>query len=267
MKKISHFEICILLAALFIVFATGCIDKGTSGLGSSTVSQQQNGDSSEQLQIGGSPVGGNSASVPPQEILAKEINRGNEEYDYGGWVKGAPDPDISMFVDKAWKCDTMAIVSATQWTDPKNSNAELIFKGLPDVTVSPQEAIQEDYGTIIAKGGDVEYGEFFSKYLAEAYYVKYTENRYTYIQLYSFFYPRDVQLPHGPQSIIVLTYKNQTDAVNSEATLTEDAFWKAAQSMYIAKGYREDGSYIPYIPGVDGATVWDGSNQGIVPTD
>jgi len=208
-------------------------------------------------------VGSENGSTSPQGSeapfpLAKEINHGGKNYNYDGWVEGGPRPDCSILVDKNW------ISENNKWTEPGNNNAYIYYNWQLDLTIPPQDAILQNYGNIINKGGDVEYGEFSSKYLAEAYYVKYNDNEYTYIELYGFFYPEDITLPHQPQCIVSLSYKN---LISAEGTINENAFWKAAQSMYIAKGYREDGSYIPYIPGVDGANVWDGSHQGIVPTD
>ena len=195
---------------------------------------------------------------------AKEINRGGEDYDYGTWVLSGALPDSGLYVDKDWTLSSLT--HGGVWRDSRNRYAELTYMWLIDVTLPPKEAIWKDYGTIIEKGGDVEYGEFKSKYLTQAYYCKYIAEWYIHINLYCFHYPEDIKL-NQEQYIISLSYKNRADQEYSEATLNEDAFWKVAQSMFTVKGYGEGGEYIPYIPAIDGANTWDGSNQGVVPTE
>ena len=223
------------------------------------------------------------AQIPPPEVniddedsqpqpeetplpLAKEVKRGGEDYNYDGWLDSGAQPDCGIYVDPSWELVFKGVPYGGKWTDPLNNEAEIVYQWLIDLLIPPKEAIWQDYGDIIEKGGDVEYGEFESQYLAEAYYVKYSKNKNVYIMLYSFYYPRNVNL-YQPQSIVLLSYKNRIEAEDSEATMNEEAFWKAAQSMYIAKGYlpNNEGS-IPYIPEVDGDSIWDGSKQGIEPT-
>jgi hypothetical protein len=59
---------------------------------------------------------------------------------------------------------------------------------------------------------------------------------------------------------------------DGDATLTEGDFWKVMQSIFHAKNYEayKDGNWedtrpIPYIPEIDGANIWEGGGQGIVP--
>ena len=213
------------------------------------------------------PTGSENSALPDGSPLetetplapAKEINRGGEEYSYDGWIEGAPAVDVSMLVDESWENKD----EGSGWTDRHNKEAELIFKWWlsPGITMPPRDAIWKDYGAIIEKGGDVEYGEFASEYLAEAYYCKYIEGSSINIKLYLFFYPRDINLPNEPQTISALIYKNKMEMNNIKTTLNEDAFWKAAQSLYIAKGYEINNGiykgYIPYIPTVDGKNITD----------
>jgi hypothetical protein len=157
----------------------------------------------------------------------------------------------------------MHLDGGSRWTNPQNNDAIVIFETLYDVSMTPKEAIWDEFGKIIEIGGDVEYGEFFSKYLAEAYYVKYVMEENINIYLYFFFFPQDVyaQLPYGSQPITTLNYKNRIDLKDFEASMDEDTFWKAAQSIFFSKGYPGP---IPYIPDIDGENIWDGSNQGEV---
>jgi len=250
MKKVNIFGFYLLL--LILIFVTvGCGVNSPIIAPDDSVAAQEKPDETE------GPSDLSSAAETPL-ASAKEINRSSEDYNYEGWVEGFPAPDICMFVDSNWEYDN----SANLWKDPQNKEAELAYKPLYGVTISAKEAILEDYGAIIEKGGDVSYGEFSSKYLAEAYYCKYIENEIAYIHLYFFFYPRDIDPDKGVPILMSLSYKSRADITNSAATLNEDAFWKAAQSIYISKSYIK---YIPYIPAVDGDNTSDGSNQGVVP--
>ena len=239
MKTLKISIICIMLAFVLISASCGKEDPGNSPIVSGDVLEIVT-DDNDSL----SPA--NNAPLSP----AEEINRGGEEYDYTGWVEVGPDPDIGMMVDEDW------ITSVTQWTDSQNIDARLFYRAT-HVTISPKEAILEKFGSVIDKGGSVEYGEFSSKYLAEAYYCKHTENGYISIELYAFCYPKQV-VPYESQYLLVLYYENRVDADMGEAALDEDAFWKIAQSLYVTKGYGEGGEYVPYIPEVDGENTSDG---------
>ena len=242
-------------------------------------------------------------TTPPDTVEplppAMEIDRGGEEYDYTGWANEMIDPEIGMSVRGDWVSNSsagdwgsnssagdlgsnsMEIASATKWTDPNNSDAKLFYQNVySEKAITPHEGIWKEYGSIIERGGDVEYGVFNSKYLADAYYVRYVEKGYVYIALYFIFFTQyGSEYGQVVDSLIpprILFYENKVNTGDGEGegTLTEDAFWKAAQSIYIAKNYEayndnnwENPRPVPYIPAVDGPYVWEGGGQGIVPEE
>ena len=72
------------------------------------------------------------------------------------------DPEIGMMVGRGWLYDLKPGVGGPQWTDPKNSDAKFIYKySATDygVVIPPKDAIWEQYGSIIARGGNVEYDD------------------------------------------------------------------------------------------------------------
>ena len=216
-------------------------------------------------------------------LPAREIDRGGEEYDYTGWVNGMAGIDTGLRVGGDWRVVSNTDVGGKQWTDPQNSDAKFIYKDVIidiNANLSPEEAIWDHYGKVIEKGGDVEYGVFNSKYLADAYYVRYVEDGYIYTALYFVFYPQEVfdkQIldwgDQGAQKASALLFENRIESGDNKGTLTEDAFWKAAQGIFIAKAIDEDIEdvinnmpYVPYIPEIDGLDVGDtGTGMGIVP--
>ena len=208
--------------------------------------------------------------LPP----AKEINRGDEVFDYAGWEINVIGPETVMLIGEGWVYDSMAVLASTQWSDPQNEEAKIIFSyytggRLYGVDIRPKEAIWEDYRPIIEKGGDVEYGIYNSKYLAEAYYVKFAEDGYDHIALYFDFVPQDAwaEITDNPRTPDSLIFEKRIGTGSPKCTLTEEAFWKAAQSIFHAKDYNENAGlyeWIPYIPEIDWANIWEGPGQGIV---
>jgi predicted small secreted protein len=175
---------------------------------------------------------------------AVEVNREEQEYDYSDWILSGVQPDCGEYVDENWIID-WTINYGGSWKDPNNPYAEIVYQWLIDMkNIHPRDAILADYGSIIEAGGDVQYGEFKSKYLAEAYYCRYVEDGCVNIQLYSWYYPKTLT----EDCITLLSYTNSGGEVYVDQSITEEEYWMVAQSMYIAAGYTIDGDVIPYIP-------------------
>jgi hypothetical protein len=99
-----------------------------------------------------------------------------------------------MKIKEDWTYDSRAVIAGTQWTDPKNNCAKLVYQFYLYLgkAMTPHEGIWKDYGSTIIDGGEVEYGVFNSKYMADAYYARYVEDGYVHIALYFLFIPADV---------------------------------------------------------------------------
>ena len=198
-------------------------------------------------------TGTEDITLPVEDMIiepagpSKEIIRGGEEYDYGDWTVRGALPDCIVLADKNWDFKSVNAYGGI-WSDNSDPEAQIIYQAYIDLSTPPREAIFEKYGEIIRADGNVEHGEFISKYLSEAYYCRFEADGYVNIDLFFFYYPRGGFPNNNDDLLTSLYYYNSIATENDGATLNEEAFWKVAQSMFVAKDYEQDGTPIPYIP-------------------
>jgi hypothetical protein len=230
-----------LMVCMLVLSSVGCARDNASGSPSSTVAVDAGHPADSSLDVG----------------EAREIPRGGEDYDYIGWALSPEGGRLGwgVRVDESWRFQSEKEQdelgnpeSAMHWTWSAGEGQMELCRLNNTGSKSPGSRVAAALENI-GEEGIAEYGEFKTQYADNANYLKTTSEGLVSISIFFELKPRwweteeaDSWVP--PPKIFLLEYHggDATDA------FSEDAFWKAAQSMFFDADRHNQGEPAPYTP-------------------
>lgn len=184
--------------------------------------------------------GNTSTTVIPG--TATEVDRGEENFNYDGWVKTGPDPDIVLNVRPEWEetKNQDAEKYFVEWAYPQQKGSKITYEVYFNSFNNSKEIVMDKVNALVKSGVDVEYGTFqfadSTMWPQDGYYYKClpeqdgakNENIEYDIQIF-FTYG----VSGGQMTYFSMAYKSGSDNTNNENAVTEDNFWKASYSLHM----------------------------------